>query len=828
MLRIESWLTRLADFQHRRAGLVLLLALVVSGVALTRVRHLRVDPSFVALLPEDKPSVRDLQVLGDRIGGLRTLAVVVRSPSRDVGSLDRFIREAAPRVGALRGLGIRYVDYTLGAFEGFVDEHRGLYASVDDLTEIRDSLEERLNFERARANPFFVSLDDDEPEDPHAVLERIRLRNDGHRSALARFPGGLYISEAHDFGVFFVRCDFPGGDTGRADALIGAVRRELAAMRPESYGRGLSIELAGNVVVSREEHDAILQEVSVAGGLTTVISMLAILVFFRRPRVIPILGISLIVPVLVTFAFAELAVGKLNTSTAFLGSIVFGNGVNPMIMWLARYVEERRAGRSVAEAMRRTHLGTWAGTLTAAVTAAAAYGSLVATDFRGFHDFGIIGSAGQLLAWTSMLLVVPAATAFWERLRPHPIERESSSSNPFGAAVWSLVSRRPAVVVAIATTLGIVSTGVIAYAIAHDPLEYDFRKLRSERTAASQADQWNHRIGELLRGNEDQAFIAMVLPERRLVEGVRAQLERGRTTNPPNYGRIRTIDDLLPDHQPEKLVLLAEIRELLSDIRPHVAEDQRDEIDAFMPAPDLRPLGDADLPEEVARRFTERDGTRGRLVAVERAPGVSIWDGRYLQRWAAAVRRVRLPDGTRPPLAGEAPVFADLVDSIVEDAPRTVALSFTLTVLLVVTTFRRWRDRLLTLGALGLGLSVMGASMAALGLRINFLNFIAIPIAFGLGVEYAVNVMQRYVQDEAAGHPEPAEAAVAETGGAVVLCSLTTIAGYVTLHASQNQAIRSFGDAGGISEVACITSAVFVIPAVLLLLSRRRRVAVGS
>ena len=31
--------------------------------------------------------------------------------------------------------------------------------------------------------------------------------------------------------------------------------------------------------------------------------------------------------------------------------------------------------------------------------------------------------------------------------------------------------------------------------------------------------------------------------------------------------------------------------------------------------------------------------------------------------------------------------------------------------------------------------------------RLNFLNFIALPITFGIGVDYAVNIMQRYEAD---------------------------------------------------------------------------------
>lgn len=821
MKRFESFLARLAEFQYERAGTVLLIALAVSIGSLALVRKLTLDTSFVALLPESKPSVQDLETLGDRVGGLKTLAIAVHSPSHDLEGMQRFIREAAPRIGALEGLGIRSVDYTLGTYDDFVYEHRHLYAPLDDLEEIRDALQERLDFEKMRRNPFMVRLDDEEPESPEAILDRMQGRVRDSQARLERYPGGLYITPEHDFGVFFVRCDFAGGDNRGAGALIRAVQAELDAIRPSSYGGDLTTELAGNVIVSREEHDAILQEVSLAGGLTLVLSMVAILIFFRRPRVVPILGVSLVVPVLVTFAYAQLVVGALNTSTAFLGSIVFGNGVNPMIMWLARYFEERRAGQDVLEAMKRTHVGTWAGTLAAAATAATAYGSLIATDFRGFHDFGIIGSAGQLLAWCAMLFLVPAATALWERWRPLPSSTVQGGTNVFGAFVWRVVSFRPGIIVALSALIGMAAVGTVVYAVSHDPLEYDFRKLRSDRTSTSIAAQTNRRISGLMSGTTDQSFIAMALPTRELVSEVQAQLEANRTTEPPNYGRVRSINDLLPTQQSEKLPVLEEIRELMAEVRAYANEEQQARIDEHIPPEDLRPIGDADLPDEIALRFTERDGTRGRLIAIERARGVSIWDGRYLTRWARAIREIRLPDGSRPPLAGEATVFADLVDSIVEDAPRTIGISFALTVLLVTLSFRRWRDRLVTLGGLLLGISVMGASMAALGLKINFLNFIAIPIAFGLGVEYAVNVVRRYVQEEADGNAGAVQAAVAETGGAVILCSITTILGYITLHSSQNQAIQSFGDAGGISEVACITAAVLSIPATLLWLERR-------
>jgi predicted RND superfamily exporter protein len=108
----------------------------------------------------------------------------------------------------------------------------------------------------------------------------------------------------------------------------------------------------------------------------------------------------------------------------------------------------------------------------------------------------------------------------------------------------------------------------------------------------------------------------------------------------------------------------------------------------------------------------------------------------------------------------------------------------------------------------------MFGAMTVLGLKLNFVNFAVLPITFGIGVDYAVNLYQRYRQ---AGSVEEA---LATSGGAVALCSLTTIIGYATLVTADNQAIQSFGLTAVLGEVTCLSAALFALPAVL---SLRRR-----
>jgi predicted RND superfamily exporter protein len=181
-----------------------------------------------------------------------------------------------------------------------------------------------------------------------------------------------------------------------------------------------------------------------------------------------------------------------------------------------------------------------------------------------------------------------------------------------------------------------------------------------------------------------------------------------------------------------------------------------------------------------------------------------------------------MSDGSRPPLAGRAPVFADMISAVYEDMPKAIGAAFFATVLLVLVSFRRRRDSVLSIMALLMGILWMAGTMAALGMKLNFLNFVAFPITFGNGVDYSINVMRRYRLEEQAGNKEPILSAVRLSGGAVVLCSMTTIVGYTSLYVSANQAMNSFGLAMAISEVTCLMAAVLTMPAVMILLSRRR------
>jgi predicted RND superfamily exporter protein len=149
--------------------------------------------------------------------------------------------------------------------------------------------------------------------------------------------------------------------------------------------------------------------------------------------------------------------------------------------------------------------------------------------------------------------------------------------------------------------------------------------------------------------------------------------------------------------------------------------------------------------------------------------------------------------------------------NIAEDAPRAAAMSLGGTLLVIMFAFR-WRAAGLgALATLLLGISWLIGTLYLADIKLNFLNFVAIPVAIGAGADYAINIMKRRELEGAAG----VERAFIETGGAVVACSMTTLCGYLALLLSINGAVRSFGLAAAVGELSTQLSAMLVLPAVL-------------
>jgi predicted RND superfamily exporter protein len=163
-----------------------------------------------------------------------------------------------------------------------------------------------------------------------------------------------------------------------------------------------------------------------------------------------------------------------------------------------------------------------------------------------------------------------------------------------------------------------------------------------------------------------------------------------------------------------------------------------------------------------------------------------------------------------------------MMAAVTADGPRASVLSLALVLVLLLLSFGVSRAFAITAFALFIGSIGMLGLMGLLGIQLNFLSYIAIPITVGIGVDYPFNVMSRLRQDLAS--KGLLWSGFVQTGGAVLLCSLTTIFGYAVLLTSDTGAIRSFGAAAVLGELTTTAAALLIVPCLVgVWLLRKKR-----
>lgn len=797
-------------FAVRRQKTVLLIAGLVALGSAVLAASLSVKADLSNLLPPGSASVRDLDDVQRRAQAFGNLLVGIEASGPDAPAA----REAAaqlliPRLRAIDPALVAAVVADDGILRRHLWNHRYQYVPIDDLEHVHDDLTRSL----AKANPLFVDLSSHgDPADRAGErkvdhLATLRGQLDDAESR-AHTPTAL-VSKDRSLQMIIVRATFPSTDVAKSRRVSEQVQGAIAATLA-TLPAGVRIGTTGDIASVMIEQSGIVRGMTLATIITIVVVAVGLLLFYQSLAALAVIFSALAVGIVATLGFARLAVGHLNSATAFLISIVIGNGINFPMLVVARYLEERRRLVPNLEAVALALRGTRRGTVAAALTAFAAYGSLVVTDFRGFRDFGIIGAVGMLLCWAAGYTVAPAALSIFGR-RGH-FDR-TAPAPAVGRWLAALLPRRAAGALPVLAVVVSMLALVAGRYIASNPIEYNLRNLRASGAHAQYARHWQTKLDDAFGRGISGGFV-VALEHREDVPAVAKQLRAldGSSTglnSGPLLARVSSLDDLLPDNQERRMALLDDIRRIIDRDADKMPGDVAADARRLRPPEGIRPLRDRDLPADLAMQFTEKDGQRGRLVFANTAVTVNGWDGRDLTAVSHGVRALGLPAGTR--VAGGAFVFADVVEAIRRDGPRATIVAFVGVLVVIAMTMGVGRHGLLTALAAILGTTAMLALSALARLKINFLDFAALPLTMGIGTDYAANVLSR-AREEARGG---ARNAVLTTGGVVTLCSFTTIVGYASLLVADNAGIRSFGIAAMLGELTCITAGVWVAPMLL-------------
>ena len=874
---IKRIVAKSVDWAGANPVIVLMLAIATIVASWSYASRLELRTDLLELLPRDSEGFKAFEHQLGRVGGGADLIVVAESPDR--ASNERFIDAMSAKLDATMAQHkacvaackedaacratkcgpdlIAYTETGTKDVRKFFQDNKWLYADLKDLEDADNTLDHQI----AIGSGLVSDLSADEPptapaapsakaphhpgaptgdgakteapkeeKKPALGLDQYRDRWQEKANKNDDFPTGYFATpDGKMLGLRIISKTAGMGDAN-GEALLRTVEKMVAEVNPKSFHPEMQAGLAGAIANATEERQSIMSDAAWATGMALVLILAGLVVFFRSFWSLIVIILPAFVGIGAAYSFAMVTYGYVNTSGAFLGAIILGNGINYPIVLLARYREFRARGLPPDQARRDAVWNAFRAELVGASVGGIAYGSLVITNFRGFNQFGLIGFVGMLLVWLSMIPTVPALIVILEWIQeklppwlrdPAPRIQSDGSRGPLMRFIADVTERRPWIFVGVAAVL-CVATAWKLPGYLHDPWEYNFDRLGSRGSKSSGAGNWSTKAEHVFGGKMNIAGALMLADSPEQVPLIKEQIFKNDAADPQGklIADITTVDDLLPgtvEQQKKKLEVLDRIRDRLTPaVLASMNEDERKRVLEVKPPEDLAQVAAKDLPPLLRRRFEESNGTLGTVFYVK-PQNISLSDGYIALRIAKTTDDVKLPDGTVVQTASRSTIFAEIIRAMERDGPLATGASFLAVCLVVLVATSSFRGFAVVIGSLVMGVLWTIGGAALIDMKLNFLNFIALPITFGIGSEYPFNVFDR---SRLLGGD--ITSAVKRTGGAVALCSYTTTVGYGALLFNDNQALQSFGKLAMSGEILCLLAALLVLPSILHIWPRKK------
>lgn len=741
--------------------------------------------------------------------------------------------------------------------------------------------------EEEKGKPEKKRVDPEDLKVLSAAMESLSrwIEGGGFRSPWKLFLGGQgSLSEDgflvdEDRGWVFVLAYLREVETSfnREGAAIERIRGHIRAVAEEIPG--VSVGITGTPALNSEEMSVSLRDMTRASILALVlVTGLFVVGFGHAAR--PLLAVvALAVGVVWSLGWLTLTVGHLTILSMAFGSILIGLGIDFGIHFVARYEAELVRGRSVREALEETYRRVGRPVLSSGLTTMAAFLAMALGEFRGLREFGWIAGWGVFFCLLSAFVVLPALLLVKEHLRVRRKEappETGSDRSSFLERILERPSRHPGWVFSLSGLVALFAFLPVG------PIRFDSNLLNLQARGTEAVD-WELRLVEA-QGDSSIFAADMVnsleearertrryesLPSVRKVESLATYLPE----NPEErMERVRSLGPLLkglsvvgaepaaPDP--------ARVERWVSRIRFKLREEEEKEADGSreagtVPAPDtvsgaryraeevLRSLEAAkasgDLPSRLASYQERLAADFGRKldiltasaldpapVTVEGLPKLlrkrylgengkwllqiyareDVWQSEPQRRFVDELRTVN------PEVTGPAVFNCESTRSLLEAYLESGVYASVAIVLILLLDFRSARLAGLSLVPLVLGWLWALGGMRLSNLSFNPANLVILPLLVGIGVDYGIHIVRHFLQSPSA----EGRIAGSRLGRAILLSSLTTMAGFGSLLVAHHQGIQSIGRLLSLAVGSCLVAALVFLPSLLRVLAERRAI----
>ncbi len=596
--------------------------------------------------------------------------------------------------------------------------------------------------------------------------------------------------------------------------IVGEIRSVLDRYRE----RGAVVHSSGLPSISVDMVDYIEHDISSFGFAVAGLLLLALAVFFRRPRFVILPVVTCVCTVVCVMGAMVVAGVETTVVSSNISSLLFIVGMAHSIHIVVVYREERggHPERPYLETLHRSIGRVAKPCLYTALTTAAGFLSLLVTDVAPVKDFGIWMAIGTLFAFCVSLTFLPACLAC---LRP-TIEMAPRAARPsrlLQACAALAIRSRPAVYAVTLATVGCAAWGISLLRV-----DASFIDFFVSSTEVHQGIKWVDQVGGtmtldvILPGEDDpnywvkeENFAAIVA----LHDWFDAQPEVGKTMSLASierYGRrvATSVAPFAAGMKPQALFFFfgqqAKMRgrpEALESATSVVLSRQRTEDEAESTNPRVPPIHRAARVQVRLRETT-----------------IDLRREEFLLRLDAFIAGEPTLQGRDVVVTGMFKLFTRMLETVVGSQVRSFGIVLIGCAVVLVILMWHVGAGLLMMIPNVLPIALVLGTMGATGITLDIMTITIASVSLGIAVDSAIHYVTRFRREvRASGEFEAAtRAAHASIGRAILYTALTVIAGFLVLAFSKFTPTIYFGVLVGVAMVTGLLSNLILLPSLLL------------
>ena len=191
--------------------------------------------------------------------------------------------------------------------------------------------------------------------------------------------------------------------------------REAEAALARAEGRAFPLQVTGAHAITAWESHRLSMEVLLSLGLSFLLIGFVYWLGFSTLAGYGFVMLPLLIGMLWALGLTGWVLGRVNLMAAGFGAVLLGVGDDVGILLFSRYRDERRAGHTKDQALRDALMSTGPGVIAGALATAFAFLALAFAPFPGIRDLGLTTGLGLLACLVATFLVLPALLLWRDR-----------------------------------------------------------------------------------------------------------------------------------------------------------------------------------------------------------------------------------------------------------------------------------------------------------------------------------------------------------------------------------------------------------------------------